>query len=74
MNELVLGLKREVSAVRRRPLWLTKDFHFCLESTLSSDDGDKMVITIYKEHKKAIKCNNVASKRLMLEKDVHLGI
>lgn len=47
--------------------------YFVLQSEMSSDDGDKMVITVYKEHKKAIKCNNVASKRFMLEKDVHLG-
>lgn len=48
--------------------------YLVLQSEMSSDDGDKMVITIYKEHKKVVKCNNVASKRLMLEKDVHLGI
>lgn len=37
--------------------------YFVLQSEMSPDDGDKMVITFYKEHKKAIKCNNVASKR-----------
>lgn len=35
--------------------------YFVLQSEMSPDDGDKMVITFYKEHKKAIKCNNVAS-------------
>lgn len=60
--------------VNERLSLLSVGKYFVLQSEMSSDDGDKMVITIYKEHKKAIKCNNVASKRLMLEKDVHLGI
>lgn len=60
--------------VNERLSLLSVGKYLVLQSEMSSDDGDKMVITICKEHKKAIKCNNVASKRLMLEKYVHLGI